>query len=98
MKISQIRPDSRGIELTGKIISIGDVRNVQTRYGPARVAQATLKDETGSIVLNLWRDQVDLVRIGDTVRIRNAFVRTFRDRMELNVGRDGSITVLERSE
>jgi len=98
MKISQIKPDSIGIEVIGKIVSVGDVRNVETRYGPARVAQAILKDETGTIILNLWRDQVDRVRTGDIVRVRNAFVRTFRDQMELNVGRDGSITVLERSE
>jgi len=52
----------RGICVTGTIVSIGDVRVVETRYGPARVAQAVLRDESGSIILNLWRGQIDTVR------------------------------------
>jgi len=96
VKISQIRPGMRGICVTGTIVSIGDVRVVETRYGPARVAQAVLRDESGSIILNLWRGQIDTVRQGDTVRVENAFVRTFRGQMELNVGRDGRISVVRR--
>jgi replication factor A1 len=84
----------RGLEVSGRIVSIGDAKSVETRFGPARVAQAVLEDETGRIVLNLWRDQIDAVKAGDTVRVENAFVRVFGERMELNVGRDGRIVVI----
>lgn len=97
LKISQIRPGMRGICITGIIESIDDVKVVETRFGPARVAQAVLRDESGSIILNLWRGQIDAVREGDTVRVENAFVRTFRGQMELNVGRDGRISVMRRA-
>jgi len=86
----------RDIEVTGRIVRKGDVREVKTRYGPAKVSWAILKDETGSILLNLWRQQIDKVRVGDTVRLVNAFVRVYRDEMELSIGSDGQIEVLER--
>ena len=96
LKISQISGNMRNIEVTGKIVRKGDTSDVKTRYGPAKVSWVTLKDETGSIRLNLWRQQIDKVRAGDTVRLVNAFVRVYRDEMELNIGSDGRIEVLER--
>lgn len=86
----------RGLEVLGRIVSIGAVKRVETKFGPARFAQAVLEDGTGRIILNLWRDQIDSVKVGDMVRVRNAFVRIFMERMELNVGRDGTITVVRR--
>ena len=58
---------------------------VETRFGPALYAQAILKDETGEIKLNLWRWQVELVKVGFRVRIENGFTKFG----ELNVGSRG---------
>lgn len=95
VKISQIKPGMRNLSITGVIISVGETKTVETRFGPARVAQAILQDDTGTIILNLWRGQIEAVRPRDTVRIENAFVRTFGGRMELNIGHDGRITVVK---
>jgi len=94
VRIVDIRPAMRNIEVTGMITGMGQEREVDTRFGPARVATATLEDDTGSIRLNLWRQQIDLVKKGDAVRIVNAFTRTFGGQIELNIGKDGSIMVL----
>jgi len=95
-KIQDIRPGMRNIEITGMITEKGERKEVSTRFGPALVSWAILKDETGSIRLNLWRWQVDAVQTGDLVRIVNAFVRVFGESMELNVGGDGKIMVMLR--
>jgi replication factor A1 len=97
LRISQISENMRNIEVTGRIVRKGETRDVKTRYGPAKVSWAILEDEIGSIRLNLWRQQIDRVRVGDTVRMVNAFVRVYGGEMELNVGSDGRIEVLERS-
>jgi ssDNA-binding replication factor A large subunit len=55
-----------------------------------------VEDETGSIYLNLWRTQIDLVKEGDLVRIENAFANSFRGDLELNMGSDGKVVVLSR--
>lgn len=96
LKVVQIRPGMRGIEVSGKIIRKGDKREVETKFGPATVSWAILEDDTGSIRLNLWRQQINKIKVGDTVGLFNAFVRVYKDEMELNVGSDGRIEVLER--
>lgn len=95
-KIGDIRPGMRNLRISGEIVYIGETREVETKFGPARVAFAVLEDKTGSIRLNLWREQIDRVKIGDRIQLENAFVRTFKENMELNIGRDGRITVLNR--
>ena len=96
LKIAQIKPGMRGLTITGEAVWKGDKREVQTRFGPATVSSAILEDETGSIRLNLWRQQIDRVRVGDKVRLVNAFVRVYRGELELNLGSDGRIELLER--
>ena len=86
-----------GVTVTGRISYIGIRRIVETRFGKASVARAVLEDDAGKISLNLWRGQIDLVSEGDMIRIENAFVRTYKDQLELNVGSRGKITVLSRS-
>jgi len=96
INIVDIRQDMRNLTIIGKITRVEEVQTVTTKFGPARVAAATLEDRTGSIRLNLWRDQIDRVRVGDTVRLENVFVRVFNYQNELNIGKDGKIIVLNR--
>lgn len=94
MKINEIRPGMSGVNVTGKIVDIGEKRLVSTRFGNAFVAKATLEDETGQIALNLWRDQINMVKVGDTIKIENGFTKQFRGQTELSVGSRGKITVI----
>ncbi len=96
LKIAEVKRGQRNLVLTGKIARVSSPRDIQTRYGPAKVATATLEDETGSISFNLWRAQIDWVKENDLIRIENAFANSFRDTLELNIGADGKIVVLSR--
>lgn len=49
-----------------------------------KLAKATLEDETGSITLNLWRDQTDQCPVGDTVKIKEDYAKFHRGELELN--------------
>jgi len=53
-------------------------------------------DESGKIRLNLWRDQINKVRVGDVVRLENAFINVFNYQNELDLGKDGKLIVLRR--
>jgi ssDNA-binding replication factor A large subunit len=96
IKVGEVRAGIRGMRITGKIREIGEPKEIGTRYGRANLATAILEDETGSIRLNLWRDQIDVAKAGDTVVIENAFAREFSGVLEVNIGADGRIAVLER--
>ena len=97
MKVRDVKPGMENITLTVRVISVSKPRKVVTRYGEALVANAVVADETGEIILNLWTNQINLVKPGYIIRIENAFARQFKERIELNVGSKGRITVLKRT-
>lgn len=96
MKITEIGTNTRNIELVATVISIGERREVDTRYGPAVVCDAIIDDSTGQIKWRLWRQQISMIKVGDVVKIENGFIRTFYGEKVLNLGADGRITVLHR--
>jgi replication factor A1 len=94
MKVEELTPQSRSINVTVKVISINPVRDVTSRRDGSshQVTEALVADETGSVLLTLWDDTIEEVSEGDTYDIRNGFVRLFRGSMQLNTGRYGSLT------
>jgi replication factor A1 len=84
------------LNLLVEVVDIGSPKIVETRFGEAKMALAIVKDETGTINLKLWRDQVDLVKPGDVIQIFNGFAVLYGGKTEINVGSKGRITVIRR--
>jgi len=97
MKISEIRLGMSGITVEGKVIDKTEARRVQTRYGLRSVCDATLEDETGSIKMSLWEEAIDMVNIGDKIRISDVYVTEFRNQLQLNMPRSGKLEVIEKN-
>jgi len=85
------------IDLKARVIEIPKPKSVFTRFGNfATVTNAKVTDETGSIQLPLWNQQIATVSVGDTIQIENARVVTFRGERQLRVGRGGQLRVIEK--
>lgn len=96
MKINEIKAGMSNVAIQAKVIEVSPTRDVQTRYGPKRVADAILEDDTGQISLSLWEDNINSVSTGDTVNVSGAYVTQFRDKVQLNVPRKaGSIQIVK---
>lgn len=95
VKIGELSPRSRGVNLVAKVVSKSSERVVSSQYDQSehRLSEALIADETGAINLVLWDDKIDRVNEGDVVKISNGFVKLFRGRMQLNLGRYGSVEV-----
>ena len=94
MKVSELKPGMRRVDVTAKIGEISPTREVTTRRGEqSRVATAVVSDDSGTVKLNLWNEQIDQVKTNDTVTIENGYVDSFRGETQLNVGRYGKLTV-----
>src|SRR2546425_1238913 len=61
--------------------------------GPGQVATATLQDDSGSVKVTLWNENISKVNVNDTIAIENGYVDSFRGQLQLNVGRYGKIVV-----
>ena len=67
------------LEVVGKVIS----KAMSPRSPSTPHALALLQDETGSIRLSLWGRQIEQVNQGDVIRLKRAFARWYRGKLEL---------------
>ncbi len=94
LKISDLKEGSSKVNLTAKVIEKEDTREVNTKFGRSKVANAVLEDDSGSIVLVLWGDQADTIKQGDEITVENGFVKEWNNSLQLSVGKYGKLTVL----
>jgi len=96
-KVEELNTRSRAVYIIVKVVSKSDVREVVTRRDGSthRVCDATVGDETGSIILTLWDETIDNINEEDTIRIKNGYISLFRGSMHLNIGRYGSFEKME---
>lgn len=95
--VAELAPRSKGVELKVKLVEKRDEREVTAKATGRqhRVAEFLVGDETGSVLMTLWDDDIDKVEIGATYLIKNGYVTTFRNSMRLNTGRYGSMELSE---
>jgi replication factor A1 len=92
MKISELKAGMRNVSVTGKIESVGEPRTVNLKTGGTNtVADAIISDETGSIKLSLWGDDVNKVQPSDRVSIENGYINTFKGENSISVGKFGNL-------
>ena len=87
VKVESLDPESRQVNVTVKVVSKGEARETVSRRDGSthRVVDALVGDETASVYLTLWDDNIDKVNEGDTVKVNNGYVRPFKGSMRLNM-------------
>ncbi len=92
-KVGELTPQSRAVNVTAKVVSKSEVRDIPMgRDGSAhRVCDALVGDETASVYLTLWDDNIEKVNEGDSIRVENGYVTLFKGNMRLNIGKYGKL-------
>jgi replication factor A1 len=97
MAIKDLQPRMGNVELTATVSDKGAVREFNKFGKTGRVCNATLKDDTGTVSMTLWNDDVDKVEVGDKIQISNGWVGEYQGEMQLSTGKFGQLKVLEKS-
>lgn len=98
MKISELRVGASSVTVQAKVIQKDEPREVVTKYGKRlSVANIVLQDESGSIPMSLWGNDIDQVSVGDTIEVANGYVNEFRGNPQLSTGKFGKIRVVDHS-
>ena len=92
VKISELKAGTGNNNVEGEIVEISEPRDVTTRFGNTKVADAKLKDASGEIVLSLWGDDIAKFAVGDKVKIENGWVSEFKSKVQISAGKFGKIT------
>jgi replication factor A1 len=97
-QIADLTTGMRDVDIEGKVATIFEERTFTTENGrDGRVRNAILVDESGSIRVTFWNEDVDTiqeVKEGDVIKILHGYVKEgFRGGVEYQVGRRSEIHV-----
>jgi replication factor A1 len=93
-KIKDLEPRMNNLVATFKVVDIGETREVSSRhsYETHRVADATVGDETGIVLVPLWNESIEEMVVGKTYRLEDGFTGLFRGSLQLKIGRNSKVT------
>ncbi|KAE8689844.1 integrator complex subunit 9-like protein [Hibiscus syriacus] len=99
VKVDQLKPGTNGHTLIAKVLSSNTVlqkdRPASQNLRQNRIAECLIGDETGTILFTARNDQVELMKPGSTVILRNAKIDMFKGSMRLAVDKWGRIEVTD---
>lgn len=98
MLIKDILPKTGKNDVIAQVIEIGEVREFEKDGNVGRVATAIIKDESGTISLSLWNEQIDHVSVGDRVEVKNAWCDEWKDEKKLSTGKFGTLKTISGNE
>jgi replication factor A1 len=95
--VEELTPNSRRVNLKVKVVSKNEEREVVSRKTgeTLRVTEALVGDETGTVYLTLWNEDVDKVKVDQVIQVENGFVSLFKGFMRLNIGKYGTLKEIE---
>jgi replication factor A1 len=95
MNISELKAGVKNVALEAEVAGLEEAPIVSKGGKKLRVARAILRDDTGTISLVLWGEDIGRVREGSLIKVENAFVTTFKGEPQLTLGKYGKLNVIE---
>ncbi|MAG15977.1 DNA-binding protein [Candidatus Woesearchaeota archaeon] len=95
MKISELTARQGNVEVTGEVTEVEEPRTFNKAGKEGRVTNAILKDDSGQIKLSLWNEQIDAVKQGSKITIKNGYVNEWQGELQLTTGKFGTLEVGE---
>ena len=95
MQISEIAPGQGKIQVEVEVISVDAAREFEKFGRKGRVATAIVKDDSGSMKMTLWNEEIDMVKPGIRIKIINGYCNEFQGEKQLTAGRFGKLEVVE---
>ncbi|KAK8629364.1 hypothetical protein V6N13_078206 [Hibiscus sabdariffa] len=99
VKVDQLKPGTNGHTLIARVLSSSMViqkgRPASQNLRQTRIAECLVGDETGTILFTARNDQVELMKPGVTVILRNAKIDMFKGSMRLAVDKWGRVEVTD---
>ncbi|RLI35031.1 hypothetical protein DRO55_05715 [Candidatus Bathyarchaeota archaeon] len=93
LKVSELRPGMSNVDLEVRVVEVHEPKEIVMSGGVRRrIMELRVEDGTGEMMLVLWDDKViEDLDVGDTLRIKNGFVTSYRGVWRINVGRYGEL-------
>ena len=96
MQVKDLKDKTQVDEITLKITAKEDAKDV--RGGTLKMCNATGEDETGSVTVTLWQQDVDKVNVGDTIKITKGWAQEYQGKLQVSSGRFGQLEVVGKGQ
>lgn len=96
MLINELQPGPANGEIVALVSEKSNIREFDKFGKKGRVCNAILEDESGSITLTLWNEEIDSLNAGDKIKLSNGWVSEFRGEKQISTGKFGQIETLEK--
>ncbi len=94
MKASEVKAGMRNLDLDLKLVELEEARTFVSRQGQeGMVATGIGEDDSGTVKVSIWNENVSKVKKGDQIHIRNGYSRLFRDEVHVSAGMYGKLEV-----
>lgn len=97
IKIKYLKTGIYEVDVLARVVHVGNIREFQRKTGETgKFCNLLLKDETGTVRLNLWEEKTALseqIKPGDIVLVKKAYTRERFEETNLNLGERGTLTV-----
>lgn len=96
MEIKDLQNGMKRVEVEAQVVDKGPTRQVQSKFRDEvfNVADAIVQDDSGTIKLTLWNEQIDQINVGDRIKIENGYITSFKSEIQLNIGKYGKFSIL----
>ena len=99
LEIKDLNSETRRFNLNAKVTEKSPPRTILSRWGTTLLlSTATITDGSGTIKLPLWKDQVDMISVGDQLRIENARLKRFRGELQVKLDRLAKLRIIENEQ
>lgn len=95
MEIKDLKARMGNVDVEGEIVEKGDVREFNKNGNSGRVCNAKLKDDSGTIKLTMWNDEIDQIEVGKRIKVTNGYISEFQGEKQLSAGKFGKLEVLD---
>lgn len=96
MQIKELQPKQGKVDITVTVIEKGEPRTFSKFNSQGQVCNAKVQDDSGSITVSLWNEQVNQVGVGDVIQIKNGYVSEWQGEMQLSTGKFGQLEVVTK--
>ncbi|MBY8998878.1 MAG: single-stranded DNA-binding protein [Candidatus Thorarchaeota archaeon] len=95
--IAELKPGMKSVNITFKVMNTSDERSVDSRKTGEtyRVVDAQVGDSTGIILMPIWNETIETIKVGETYTLTNGYTGLFKGNLRLQLGKFGSIASAE---
>src|SRR3989344_5494775 len=98
MNVKDLEPKQGNVDIVLDIVEVSPPREFSKFGRTGKVANVIAKDHLGDeIKITLWNDQIETVKAGDKVHIKNGYVNEWQGEKQLTTGKFGTLEVVSSS-